>query len=106
MEVAQRVATELDVTIGEEVGYAFRGEKRTNDHTLIEAVTDGLLVRRLANAPLLRGVSVLVLDEVHEREEDMDLVMLLCKKLLATSSGTKLVLMSATLNEVKLKKYF
>ena len=51
--------------------------------------------------------SHIILDEVHEREEDMDLVMLLCKKLLGTNSrGTKLVLMSATLNDMKLRQYF
>ena len=48
-----------------------------------------------------------ILDEVHEREEDMDLVMLICKKLLLTNSrGTKLVLMSATMDHNIFTKYF
>ena len=48
-----------------------------------------------------------ILDEVHEREEDMDLVMLICKKLLLTNSrGTKLVLMSATMDHHIFTKYF
>ena len=48
-----------------------------------------------------------ILDEVHEREEDMDLVMLICKKLLLTySRGTKLILMSATMNHITFVNYF
>ena len=48
-----------------------------------------------------------ILDEVHEREEDMDLVMLICKKLLLTNSrGTKLILMSATMNHLSFVDYF
>ena len=48
-----------------------------------------------------------ILDEVHEREEDMDLVMLICKKLLLTNSrGTKLILMSATMNHHTFVNYF
>ena len=48
-----------------------------------------------------------ILDEVHEREEDMDVVMLICKKLLLTNSrGTKLILMSATLDQSKFQSYF
>ena len=49
----------------------------------------------------------IILDEVHDREEDIDLVMLICKELLKTNSpATKLVLMSATMNEEKFKTYF
>ena len=49
----------------------------------------------------------IILDEVHDREEDMDLVMLICKELLQTNSpATKLILMSATMNVEKFKTYF
>jgi len=48
-----------------------------------------------------------ILDEVHDREEDLDFVMLLCKKFVNTNSrGVKLILMSATLDIEKLKRYF
>ena len=48
-----------------------------------------------------------ILDEVHEREEEMDLVMLVCRKLLQTNSrATKVVVMSATLDETKFLRYF
>ena len=70
-------------------------------------VTTGVLKRIIINRKNLNNYTHIILDEVHEREEDMDLVMLLCKKLLYTNSrGTKLILMSATLDEGKLRAYF
>jgi len=49
----------------------------------------------------------IILDEVHERDEDMDFVMLLCKKLIHSNSrGVKIILMSATMNEQKFCEYF
>ena len=70
-------------------------------------VTTGVLKRIIINKKNLNDYTHIILDEVHEREEDMDLVMLLCKKLLYTNSrGTKLILMSATLDEGRLRNYF
>ena len=70
-------------------------------------VTTGVLKRIIINKKNLNDYTHIILDEVHEREEDMDLVMLLCKKLLYTNSrGTKLILMSATLDENRLSNYF
>jgi ATP-dependent RNA helicase TDRD9 len=48
-----------------------------------------------------------ILDEVHEREEDMDFVVLLCKKLQRENSrGVKIILMSATMDAQKFREYF
>ena len=48
-----------------------------------------------------------ILDEVHEREEDMDFLLLLCKKLMrSNATGVKLILMSATISIDKLVDYF
>ena len=61
----------------------------------------------LVNKKNLNEWSHVILDEVHEREEDMDLVMLICKKLLFTNSpATKLILMSATMDDLKFRNYF
>lgn len=49
----------------------------------------------------------MILDEVHEREEDMDFLLLLCKKFVRTNSrGVKLILMSATINVDDFRNYF
>ena len=70
-------------------------------------VTTGILKRMLISKKNLNDWTHVILDEVHEREEDMDVVMLICKKLLLTNSrGTKLILMSATLDQSKFQSYF
>ena len=106
--LAKRVCQERDWRLGGLVGYQVGLDKENKSpDTRLLYVTTGVLKKQIIERKHLNNWSHIILDEVHEREEDMDLVMLLCKKLLATnSSGTKLVLMSATLNEEKLKKYF
>ena len=70
-------------------------------------VTTGILKRMLIAKKHLNEWTHVILDEVHEREEDMDVVMLICKKLLLTNSrDTKLILMSATLDQSKFQSYF
>ena len=105
--LARRVCQERDWRLGGLVGYQVGLDKENKSpDTRLLYVTTGVLKKQIIERKHLNNWSHIILDEVHEREEDMDLVMLLCKKLLATNSGTKLVLMSATLNETKLKKYF
>lgn len=74
---ASRMATLLGEPVGRRVGYAVRGDRRTSKDTRIEVVTTGLLVRRLQHDPSLPGVDVIVLDEVHERHLDADLLLTL-----------------------------
>ncbi len=72
---AARMAALLGEQVGERVGYTVRGERRVGPATRVEVVTTGLLVRRLQHDPQLPGVSVLLLDECHERQVDADLVL-------------------------------
>jgi ATP-dependent helicase HrpB len=65
--LAARVAQELDVKLGDEVGYQIRFENCTSVKTRIRYVTEGVLLRQMIDDPELRGVSVLVFDEFHER---------------------------------------
>ncbi|PXY32594.1 ATP-dependent helicase HrpB [Prauserella muralis] len=74
---ASRMAALLGEPVGETVGYAVRGERRTSARTRIEVVTSGLLVRRLQGEPELPGVSAVLLDECHERHLDADLLLAL-----------------------------
>ena len=63
----RRVSQELDVRLGEEVGYAIRFEDRTSDRTRIKYLTDGVLLRESLSNPELDQYSVIILDEAHER---------------------------------------
>ncbi|KAF3513114.1 hypothetical protein F2Q69_00008163 [Brassica cretica] len=67
VSVARRVAQELDVNLGEDVGYAIRFEDRTSSKTRIKYLTDGVLLRESLSNPMLDDYSVIILDEAHER---------------------------------------
>ncbi|MBP2368918.1 ATP-dependent helicase HrpB [Pseudonocardia parietis] len=71
---AARMSALLGTPVGGTVGYRVRGDARAGPDTRIEVVTSGLLLRRLAADPELGGVSTVVLDEVHERHLDADLL--------------------------------
>lgn len=74
---ARRMAALLGEQVGGTVGYSVRGERRVSDRTRIEVVTSGLLVRRVQHDAELAGVSVVLLDECHERHLDADLLLTL-----------------------------
>lgn len=74
---AARMADLLGEPVGETVGYAVRGDRRTSARTRIEVVTTGLLVRRVQRDPELSGVAAVMLDECHERHLDADLLLAL-----------------------------
>ena len=81
-----------------------RGERRRSDRTAVEYVTTGLLLRRLREG--LGGVTHVVVDEVHERSVDTDLVLLWLKRRVAAGGAPKVVLMSATIELGPLRAYF
>ncbi len=74
---AARMAELLGEPVGDTVGYAVRGDRRTSARTRVEVVTSGLLVRRLQGDPGLPGTDVVLLDECHERHLDADLLLTL-----------------------------
>ena len=106
--VARRVAEEMDVEFGEEVGYTVRFEDVTSERTKLVFMTDGLLQREAMSDPLLSryshfrflntSYSIILLDEAHERTLATDIMMGLLKELLTKRSDLKLVVMSATLD--------
>ncbi len=94
---ASRLAHLLGEPVGQTVGYAVRGDRQTSSSTRIEVVTSGLLLRRLQGDPGLDGVAAVVLDEVHERALDSDLLLaLLLDVRSALREDLSLVAMSAT----------
>ncbi|CAA6665809.1 unnamed protein product [Spirodela intermedia] len=71
--VASRVAEEMGVKLGEEVGYTIRFEDVTNPGvTVIKFLTDGVLLREMMDDPLLTKYSVIMVDEAHERSLSTD----------------------------------
>ena len=102
---ARRLADLLGEEVGATVGYAVRGERRAGPATRIEVVTAGLLLRRLQRDPELSGVDAVILDEVHERSLDSDLLLaLLADARAALREDLTLVAMSATLDADHLRR--
>src|SRR5690606_12656522 len=103
---ATRVASERNLRLGSEVGYRVRFDEKATKATRIEYMTEGLLLRRLLEGDGLQGVSAIVLDEVHERSEDLDVLLALLKRALDGGAAFRLVLMSATLDASPLRAHF
>ncbi|HAO80383.1 MAG TPA: helicase [Verrucomicrobia subdivision 3 bacterium] len=104
--LAKRVASELGVKLGEEVGYQIRFENVTSAKTKIRFVTEGILLRQMINDPQLRGVSAILFDEFHERHlyGDITLAQALDQQE-QHRPDLLLAVMSATLNAGELEKY-
>lgn len=107
MSVAKRVAEEMDVSLGQEVGYTIRFEDATSKpHTFLKYMTDGMLLREAMHDRMLSRYSTIILDEAHERTLATDILMGLLKPLCAKRPDLKIVVMSATLEAEKFQKYF
>ncbi|CAN1235831.1 ATP-dependent RNA helicase DEAH13 [Linum perenne] len=74
LATARRVAFELGLRLGKEVGFQVRHDKKIGDSSSIKFMTDGILLREVQNDFLLRRYSVLVLDEAHERSVNTDIL--------------------------------
>ena len=106
MSVSKRVSEEMNVKLGQEVGYAIRFEDCTSHKTIIKYMTDGFLLRECLLDPLLTNYSVIILDEAHERTIYTDVLFGLLKTALVTRLDLRLIVTSATLDADKFSLYF
>lgn len=106
MSVARRVADEMDVNLGDEVGYSIRFEDVTSQKTILKYMTDGMLLREAMNDNDLQRYSTIILDEAHERTLATDILMCLLKGIAARRPDLRIIIMSATLNAQRFQTYF
>lgn len=105
ISLAQRVSEERGTQLGQTVGYQVRNDKKVSKFTQIVFVTTGILLRRFLVDPYLKGVSHIIMDEVHERTLNSDFCLTIIKRILACRADLKLVAMSATFNSELFSQY-
>jgi ATP-dependent helicase HrpB len=96
--IAARIAGERGWTLGREVGWQVRFERRSSPDTRLLVVTEGILTARLQSDPLLSGFATVVLDEFHERSIHADVAIALARQAWRARDDLRLVVMSATLD--------
>ncbi|GAB4828826.1 hypothetical protein Ancab_018487 [Ancistrocladus abbreviatus] len=106
MSVAERVAAERGEKLGESVGYKVRLEGMKGRDTRLLFCTTGILLRRLLVDRSLKGITHVIVDEIHERGMNEDFLLIVLKELLPHRPELKLILMSATLDAELFSSYF
>ncbi|XP_061357640.1 probable pre-mRNA-splicing factor ATP-dependent RNA helicase DEAH9 [Gastrolobium bilobum] len=105
--VASRVAEEMGVKLGEQVGYTIRFEDFTKpDVTVLKFLTDGVLLREMMDDPLLTKYSVIMVDEAHERSISTDILLGLLKKIQRRRPELRLIITSATIEAKSMSDFF
>jgi ATP-dependent helicase HrpA len=98
LSVAQRIAEELGVTYGKEVGAKIRFTDQTQKDTAIKVMTDGILLNELQDDPLLRNYEAIVIDEAHERSLNIDFILGCLRNILKQRDDLKIIITSATID--------
>lgn len=109
-KAAEFAAKTLDVELGEQVGYQFKGDNMKSQDTNLLYMTDGSLISLIKSNPTLDGIDIVIIDEAHERKIQIDILLLLLKiaikKRKEKGSELKLIIMSATINAEIFLNYF
>ncbi|XP_067847822.1 ATP-dependent RNA helicase TDRD9 [Heptranchias perlo] len=107
ISIARWICKERRLSIGGLVGYQVGLEKEVGTDTQLTYATTGVLLQKIVNAKCLTEFTHIFIDEVHERTEEMDFLLLVVRKLLRTNSRfIKVILMSATINCTEFADYF
>lgn len=103
---ARRIAKELDCELGKTVGYKIRFSEKTSDHTLIQLMTDGILLNEIQHDRFLNQYDTLIVDEAHERSLNIDFILGYLKRLLKKRQDLKLIISSANLDIPRFSQAF
>jgi ATP-dependent helicase HrpA len=98
LSISRRIAEELNVIWGKEVGCKIRFDDRSSTDTYIKMMTDGILLAETQGDPLLSEYNAIIIDEAHERSLNIDFLLGYLKSLLVKRSDLKLIITSATID--------
>ncbi len=106
LSVAERIAAELKVPLGREVGAKIRFTDRTGSQTAVKVMTDGILLNELQEDPMLRDYDAILIDEAHERSLNIDFILGCLRQLIEQRDDLKIVITSATIDTETFSKAF
>ena len=106
LSVSQRIAEELEVPWGREVGAKIRFQDRTGPETLIKMMTDGMLLAEIQNDPMLWEYEVILIDEAHERSLNIDFLLGYLQTLRARRPELRIIITSATIDTAMFSRAF
>ena len=104
--VAERVAEELETSVGELVGYTVRFTDQVGPSTLVKLMTDGILLAELQRDKQLSRYDTIIIDEAHERSLNIDFLLGYLKQLLPRRPDLKVIITSATIDTDKFSAHF
>lgn len=104
--VAERIAEEMDVRLGDEVGFQVRFTDTSSPSTRLRIVTDGILLAQIQRDPSLSRYDTIIIDEAHERSLNIDFLLGYLTALLPRRHDLKLIITSATIDSVKFQEHF
>ena len=104
--LANRLAQELQTSVGSAVGYQVRFTDHTSSTTRVKLMTDGILLRELEADRDLRQYDTLIIDEAHERSLNIDMLLGVLRELLNRRTDLKLIITSATIDPQKFSAFF
>lgn len=104
--VASRIAQELEVEMGQEVGCQVRFSDQTTERTRVKLMTDGILLAQTQHDKFLSEYDCIIIDEAHERSLNIDFLLGFLKQLLPKRPDLKVVITSATIDLQRFSDHF
>ena len=104
--ISRRIAEELNIAWGREVGCKIRFDDRSNAQTYIKLMTDGILLAETQGDPLLSEYNAIIIDEAHERSLNIDFLLGHLRGLIEKRRDLKVVITSATIDTQAFSKAF
>jgi len=104
--VAERIAEELQVKLGDEVGFQVRFTGEVSDSTRIKLMTDGILLAEIPHDQLLSRYGAIIIDEAHERSLNIDVLLGHLKRILPQRPDLKVIITSATIDPDRFARHF
>jgi len=104
--VATRIAEEMQVPMGEQVGFKVRFSDHTNPNSLVKLMTDGILLAEIQEDRFLNKYDTIIIDEAHERSLNIDFILGYLKQLLPKRPDLKVIITSATIDPERFSSHF